>query len=329
MVNTTTAAADVSHFPVADLSLAVETRNATGSPSLLFSHGFGQTRGAWNGAAKALAEQGCRCVSFDSRGHGESDRIADGNYRLEQFVDDLVRVARAQPTPPVLIGASMGGLMGMLVAGEMHPSPFSALVLVDITPRWEAAGVERILAFMQANPDGFADYDEAAEKIAGYLPQRRERKTEEQLRPLLRKGTDGRLRWHWDPALLAGVVNESERYQPRLLAAASRIDVPVLLLSGARSDVVSSDTVREFLQRVPHATHVELAHATHMVAGDANDAFTREVIRFVQALHPSGSPAPRSPKDPNLPDADSQHPQQPDHRQTPEPFNRDEVPTCP
>ena len=284
MVSSNNAHVELSRFPVADLILALETHNPQGRPVLLFSHGFGQTRGAWSGASAALAKQGCRCVTFDSRGHGESDRVADGAYRMEQFADDLIRVAQAQPEPPVLVGASMGGLLGMLVAGEVKPSPFRALVLVDITPRWEAAGVERILAFMQAYPDGFADYDEAAEKIAGYLPQRRERKTEEQLRPLLRKGSDGRLRWHWDPALLAGVVNESERYQPRLLAAASKIDVPVLLLSGARSDVVSSDTVKEFLQRVPHAEHVELAHATHMVAGDANDAFTREVTRFVQDL---------------------------------------------
>ncbi|MEO5830106.1 MAG: alpha/beta hydrolase, partial [Rhodanobacter sp.] len=57
-----------------------------------------------------------------------------------------------------------------------------------------------------------------------------------------------------------------------------------LLLSGARSDVVSRATVDEFLQLVPHAEHVELPHATHMLAGDANDAFTREVARFVQSL---------------------------------------------
>jgi pimeloyl-ACP methyl ester carboxylesterase len=83
------------------------------------------------------------------------------------------------------------------------------------------------------------------------------------------------------------VVNESERYQPRLQAAAANIDVPVLLLSGARSDVVSHATVEEFLRLVPQAQHVELPHATHMVAGDANDAFTREVVRFVQSLEPS------------------------------------------
>ena len=288
----------LSRFPVADLDLAVETRRPDGSPTLLFAHGFGQTRGAWNGAATALADAGCRCVTFDSRGHGESDRVpggtdsgsadSSGGYHMDQFADDLQRLAAAQPEPPILVGASMGGLLGIVIAGEVRPAPFRALVLVDITPRWETAGVERILAFMQAHPDGFADYAEASEQIAAYLPQRRERKSEEQLRPLLREGTDGRLRWHWDPALLAGdLVQESERYQPLLQAAAAKIDVPVLLLSGARSDVVSRATVDEFLQLVPHARHVELSHATHMVAGDANDAFTREVVRFVQSLDPS------------------------------------------
>ncbi len=276
---------DIARLPTADgLALSVETRHATGDPVLLFAHGFGQTRGAWAGSAQALADVGCRCVSFDSRGHGESDRLPGGPYHLDQFAADLALVARSQPRPPVLVGASMGGLLGLAVAGEMRPSPFRALVLVDITPRWEAAGVERILAFMRAHPDGFADYAHAAEAIAAYLPQRRERKTENQLRPLLREGAGGRLHWHWDPALLAGVISESERYQPRLMAAAAKVDVPVLLLSAGRSDVVSRDTVNEFLQLVPHARHVELPAATHMLAGDANDAFTREIAAFVGKL---------------------------------------------
>ncbi len=152
----------VSRFLVADLGLAVETRHPDGRPTLLFAHGFGQTRGAWNTAASTLAAAGCRCVSFDSRGHGESDRVAGGDYHMEQFADDLLRLAGAQPQPPVLVGASMGGLLGLLVAGEISPSAFRALVLVDITPRWETAGVERILTFMQAHPEGFADFAEAA-----------------------------------------------------------------------------------------------------------------------------------------------------------------------
>jgi pimeloyl-ACP methyl ester carboxylesterase len=232
-----------------------------------------------------LAAQGYRCVSFDARGHGESDWLPGGEYHMEQFIGDLRVLAHAELHKPILVGASMGGLLGLMLAGEIDPGAFRALVLVDITPRWETAGVERILAFMQAHPDGFASYAEVAEEIAKYLPHRSERKSEDQLRPLLREGADGRLRWHWDPALLGGdLVRESERYQPRLMAAAAKVAVPVLLLSGGRSDVVSRDTVDEFLKLVPHAEHVELPRATHMVAGDANDAFTREIARFVGKL---------------------------------------------
>lgn len=272
--------------------IALATQHWAGerSPALVFAHGFGQTRHAWNGAARTLAEQGFDATTFDARGHGESERVPRGDYHMEQFVHDLLTVSAeaASPDgrPPVLVGASMGGLLGLMAAGEAEAGrpPFSALILVDITPRWETAGVERILGFMRAHPDGFASYEEAASAIEAYLPHRRERKSEAQLKPLLRQDDQGRLRWHWDPALLDGLVQESERYQPRLFAAAARVEVPVLLLSGSRSDVVSSQTVDEFLRLVPHARHVALADATHMVAGDANDAFTREIAQFMQSL---------------------------------------------
>lgn len=272
--------------------LALATQHWAGerSPSLVFAHGFGQTRHAWNGAARTLAEQGFDATTFDARGHGESERVPRGEYHMEQFVHDLLAVSAEAVSPdghpPVLVGASMGGLLGLMAAGEAEVGrpPFSALILVDITPRWETAGVERILGFMRAHPDGFASYEEAASAIEAYLPHRRERKSEAQLKPLLRQDEQGRLRWHWDPALLDGLVQESERYQPRLFAAAARVQVPVLLLSGSRSDVVSSQTVDEFLRLVPHARHVSLADATHMVAGDANDAFTREIAKFMQSL---------------------------------------------
>ncbi|SEM85699.1 Lysophospholipase, alpha-beta hydrolase superfamily [Luteibacter sp. UNCMF331Sha3.1] len=277
---------------VADDGIVLATQRWHGArvPELVFAHGFGQTRHAWQGAARTLAANGFAATTFDARGHGESEHVPRGDYHMEQFVADLVRVAAGARSSdgraPVLVGASMGGLLGLIAAGEAPAGaqPFSALILVDITPRWETAGVERILGFMRSHPDGFAGYDEAASAIEAYLPHRRERKTEAQLKPLLRQCADGRLRWHWDPALLDGLVEESERYQPRLFAAAARVEVPVLLLSGARSDVVSGHTVDEFLRLVPHARHVALAEATHMVAGDANDAFTREIAAFMQTL---------------------------------------------
>ena len=271
------------------LPLAVETCGAEDAPAILFAHGFGQSRRAWASAGRALAAHGWRTLSFDARGHGDSGRRADGSYALEQFVDDLLVAARSLAAPPVLVGASMGGLLGLVAAGEIRPGPFRALVLVDITPRWESKGVERMLGFMRAHPQGFASLDDAADAVAAYLAPRRRGKDRRELAQLLHRGEDGRLRWHWDPALLDTVAHEGERHQQRLLNAARNIDVPVLLVSGGGSDVVSAATVAEFLQAVPHARHVEIAHATHTLAGDDNAAFTAAIEPFLESLSLRGA----------------------------------------
>ncbi|TAN01940.1 MAG: alpha/beta hydrolase [Rhodanobacteraceae bacterium] len=286
-----------SRLPSRDgLLLTLETRGPADAPPVVFAHGFGQSRHAWTRSAEVLGMHGWRTVTFDARGHGDSGRLADGRYLLEQFVDDLLTVAGSLATPPVLVGASMGGLLGLAVAGETRPDPFRALVLVDITPRWESEGVERMLGFMRAHPQGFASLDEAAAEVAAYLPQRRRRKDRYELAQLLRRGDDGRLRWHWDPALLDTVAHEGERHQQRLLNAARNIDVPVLLVSGGRSDIVSDATVAEFMQAVPHARHVEIPHATHTLAGDDNAAFTAAIEPFLNTLdiHTVSTPRPRA-----------------------------------
>ena len=268
------------------VALALESHGAPRDPALVFAHGFGQTRHAWSASAAALAGAGWRCVAADARGHGDSGWRADGAYEFAQFVDDLVCVARYAGRAPILIGASMGGLLG-LIAQARH-ALFRALVLVDITPRWEPAGIARILEFMRAHPQGFATLDEAAAAIAHYLPHRRRdaagTRNPERLRKMLVHGDDGRLRWHWDPRLLDRIAADGERQQAQLLDAARAIRVPTLLISGEQSDIVSNSTIAEFMHCVPHAQHVRVARATHMIVGDRNDVFTAAVREFIQPL---------------------------------------------
>jgi pimeloyl-ACP methyl ester carboxylesterase len=260
------------------VALAVERFGCDDAPAVVFAHGFGQTRHAWAPTARTVAANGWQAITADARGHGDSGWRDDGHYDFAQFVDDLVLIARPIDRP-VLIGASMGGLLGLIAQAEFRP--FRALVLVDITPRWESAGIERIIDFMRAHPTGFASIDDASEAVANYLPHRAEKKSPKRLRQLLVRGEDGRLRWHWDPRLLDHVANDSERHQVALLDAARRIDVPTLLISGEKSDIVSDATIAEFLHLVPHAEHVRVPGATHMVAGDENSAFSSAVLKFL------------------------------------------------
>lgn len=270
-------------LPTGDgIALAIE-QFGSAEPSVVFAHGFGQTREAWASCATATAAAGWACLTYDARGHGDSDWLKSGDYAVDQLTVDLQRVCIHAGAPPVVVGASMGGLVGIAMAGS-DPESCRALILVDITPRWEPAGVERILEFMRAHPSGFASLDEAADAIAAYLPHRGARKSPERLRKLLIESSDGRLRWHWDPRMLAPIAEDGARHQADLLEAATRIRVPTLLISGAASDVVSETTIKEFLELVPHARHAIVPKATHMVAGDENSQFTRHVLDFMASL---------------------------------------------
>lgn len=262
------------------LALAACRQAGPGRPVLL-AHGFGQTQGSWRSTQARLAASGFPSLAWDMRGHGGSDRNPSGRtYCAEQFVADVLVAARAAGDRPVLVGASMGGLTGLMAQAQARP--FSALVLVDVTPQWEPAGVARILEFMTAFPDGFASHADAADAIAAYLPHRG-RKSPTQLDAVLRADADGRLRWHWDPRLIEEFVRHSEHLQDDIAAATRTLDVPVLLLSGGRSDIVSTRTIEHFRTLVPHARHVHLPQATHMLAGDDNDAFADALLAFLGA----------------------------------------------
>ncbi|QJD68481.1 alpha/beta hydrolase [Xanthomonas campestris pv. badrii] len=267
-----------------DAELAVSVQGAERAQTVVLAHGFGQTRHAWDTTAGALAQAGYRALSYDARGHGDSSfNAAEVRYSPTQFTDDLIVVAGEHAEPPVLVAASMGGLFGLL-AEARWPGLFRAIVLVDITPRWDTSGVERILRFMTAHPDGFASLEAAADAIAHYLPHR-PRKTATQLRALLRQRDDGRWKWHWDPRLVEELAGQNAQLQQHaLLEAAAQVRCPVLLISGGRSDLVTPATISEFLSIVPHAQHVHLPEATHMLAGDDNTTFTATVLQYLDAL---------------------------------------------
>lgn len=261
-------------------------------PAVVFLHGGGQTRHAWSGAAAAIAARGFYAVTVDHRGHGDSDRSPGGDYTTERFAEDARALAMTFDPPPVLVGASLGGIAALMAEAAGDAPIARAIVLVDVTPRLETAGVRRIVDFMAARPDGFASLEEAADVIASYMPNRPRPKDVSGLAKNLRRGDDGRYRWHWDPSLMK--LWNPTRFDPDVarriheerLECARRLTIPALLIRGRTSDVVSQEGAREFLETVPHAEYVDLEAAGHMVAGDRNDAFTDAVVDFLVRLPP-------------------------------------------
>jgi len=258
-----------------------------GDPSgdpVLFLHGGGQTRHAWGGAAQVLAENGWYVVTLDQRGHGESEWPDQKDYSVDSFTGDVRKVAATFNKLPALVGASMGGGSALVAQGESEKQICSALVLVDVTPRVEMKGVQRIMDFMTQKPEGFESLEEVADAIAAYTPNRKRTKNLEGLKKNLRQLPNGRYRWHWDPDMIGVRFAERMENPDRMVDAARHIKVPTLLVRGQQSDVVSMEGANEFLELVPHAKFIDVEGAGHMVAGDQNDVFTNAVLDFLRAV---------------------------------------------
>ena len=265
-----------------DLVLVADEWNAgRGSgPSILLLHGGGQNRFSWKNTGQVLADTGFHVVALDSRGHGDSDRSPDANYTVDALCADTLHVLEQIGRPVILIGASMGGMTGILAADAAGPEKVTKLVLVDVVPRYEKDGSARIRDFMFSHVHGFATLDEAADAVAEYLPHRTKPRSPEGLKKNLRR-RDGRWYWHWDPKFLTAPSDDAFVRQEKLEQAAIDLRIPILLIRGKLSDVVSPQGVKDFLNKVPHAEFVELSDAGHTAAGDDNDAFSDAVVQFV------------------------------------------------
>jgi pimeloyl-ACP methyl ester carboxylesterase len=269
------------------LRLAADVEGDGGRGVVMLAHGGGQTRHSWASTARSLAELGWKTVSLDLRGHGDSDWDQTGDYHIDRYAEDLIDVAAALPVRPALIGASLGGIAGMMAEAVLAPGTFASLTLVDIIPRTDPSGVEKIMGFMGAHLEhGFHSLEAAAETIAAYLPHRPRPKDLSGLGKNLRQGEDGRYRWHWDPKFVTGVGRERlPSHAENLEARCREIDIPVHLIRGRMSELVSLEGAQAFVASLRHGSFTDVADAGHMVAGDRNDAFLQAVLDFLESPH--------------------------------------------
>ncbi len=267
------------------VNIAADSWGDPSGPLVLLQHGGGQTRHAWKGAGETLGAAGYHAVAFDARGHGDSDWAPDGVYGMDVMVEDLKCVIEILGSKrPVLVGASMGGGTSLTALGEDHVDA-TALVLVDIAPRVEPEGVDKIQAFMSQKPEGFDSLEDVAKAIASYQPHRKAPKNLEGLAKNVRLTPEGKYRWHWDPRFRA-MRRDIPKRQARLEACSRNLKLPTLLVRGGLSDVLSEEGAQSFLALCPHAEYVNVTDAGHMVAGDRNDIFATSVIEFLSRTVP-------------------------------------------
>ena len=186
-----------------DIKIAADVWGSDNEELVILLHGGGQTRHAWGDTGKKLAEAGYHSVALDLRGHGDSEWHADGDYSIRAYKDDLVSIINEIGKPARLVGASLGGMASLVLAGdEINSDLCTALIMVDIGIYPDPVGSDRIVSFMLSGEKGFDSLENVAKSISNYLPHRKKPKDLEGLKKNLRLKGDGRYYWHWDPDLL-------------------------------------------------------------------------------------------------------------------------------
>lgn len=253
------------------------------APAVLAMHGGGQTAYMFEDIGATLRDAR-HVIAIDLPGHGESDSLVDteGVSRQELAATVPGVLDEFGLRPVAIIGASLGGIVAMTLAAA-RPELVSAIVLIDVGHRLEPEGVARIIEFMTKH-ESFGTLEEAGAAIAEYLPNRKP-SPPERLKRNLRQRPDGR--WVWKHSL--GRISRERMENIRdtdwendilvgLDAEAATIQIPVLVLRGASSDVLSSDGATEVASILPNARVATIASAGHLAAGD-NPASTANLIR--------------------------------------------------
>lgn len=263
------------------------------APHVVCLHGGGQTAYMWEELGAGLRDR-YHVLAPDLPGHGDSDPLDPGEEG-DGWVGSLARQALAKSVPPLLsefgvaraafVGASLGGIVALTLAAA-EPQWVGAIALVDIGHRLEDEGVRRIIEFMTRH-ESFASLDEAAEEVAAYLPHRKAVRIES-LRRNLRQRPDGR--WEWKH-----IFNKRLRENPplgggwrRLVAGLDgevrTLTVPVLVLRGRQSDVLSQAGAEEIAALIPDARLATVGGAGHHLAGDDPESAVTLIGSFLDAL---------------------------------------------
>jgi pimeloyl-ACP methyl ester carboxylesterase len=235
---------------------------------LVCVHGLTRLGRDFDRLAQALADD-YRVVCPDVVGRGRSDRLRQPmHYGVPQYVADMVTlIARLGAASVHWVGTSMGGLIGMSLAG-LAESPITRLVINDVGPRLDAVALMRIGSYL-GKPVRFATLDEAIDYVAAVAAPfglRSRDEWRELTEPSLRADGDGWV-FHYDPLIAVPFTSVTPQSaaagEAALWQLYDAIACPTLVVRGAESDLLSRETAEEMTRRGPRAGLVEFAGIGH------------------------------------------------------------------
>lgn len=272
------------------LTLAADVGGDERDPPVLLLHGGRETRHAWGKTCRALVSAGRYVVALDLRGHGESDSAPDGDYRLDTYADDVRDVLDQLEAPAAIAGFLLGGLIALSLAEDRDR--VAAIALLDTTlsvsqSRSPESG--RILSEVASR--GFADLDEAADRLSAVPGFRSRIRSRAEVGRVLREDADGRWRWRFDNAAVVGPAERRvtlSEVGERLAKIAAQSAIPIRAIF---TSAVSAADAQSMAADLPRAECVSVA--SEVASSSEEDAVDGALISFLENVHrrPDGRPA--------------------------------------
>ncbi len=248
------------------------------APVLLCLHGTSMQSSAWTALGNALSDQ-WRVIALDMRGHGRSDKPESG-YELTDYAADVSAVLDALGVDRAsLIGSSLGTQVAIEVAAR-YPEKVDKLILSDPSCLIDQAAIDGYVALHRSRPRTFANR-EAAMAFSRSLPQRKRFAEEVHAYTLegdLCETGNGELEWCY---ALEPILQTFKALKVDQMASIEAVRVPVLILRGEHSHVLSRDNALVLLKSFPRADLIEIGDSGHTIWGDQPEVLAREVENFL------------------------------------------------
>jgi pimeloyl-ACP methyl ester carboxylesterase len=234
---------------------------------LICAHGMTRCGRDFDSLAEALAER-WRVVCPDMPGRGESEWLpVKADYTIPTYLAaSMALIARLDVEQVDWLGTSMGGIIGMALAG-LPGSPIRRLVVNDIGPVIPTDAIDRIAGYVGRDPH-FASRSEAEAYLREMMAPfgiRRPQDWDHIVEVSTRPAEDGKIRLHYDPGIAEAFVRE-ELDNASCWPIWDAIRCPVLILRGVTSDVLLHETAQEMTERGRRVTLREFADCGHAPA---------------------------------------------------------------
>ena len=254
-------------------------------PPLICIHGLSGNAHHFDALAPHLIAD-YHVISTDVRGRGDSQWGPADEYNQTSYSSDLAALIDQLRFPRVtLIGTSMGGAIAMLYAGG-YPERVERMVLNDVGPEVDPAGIKRITDYMGTAPAEFASLAEVADYYRQNYPVMRQIPEQELfgfVKWAVSPSENGTLRWKMDAAIRNVPRSGSSARPLDMWVPYTRITAPVLVIRGAESDILARTTAERMRAVLPQLTTVVevpgVGHAPSLLEPEALTAIEQFLAR--------------------------------------------------